>query len=138
MGKSTVLCALEPTGRPAGRLGTRAASIQRQPDNDGDIEVKTPRAAGETQRNAAATKASLFIRNPCSNNQTDNILIGVGVAVALSPRAAWIANTPRDSRAGATQRSPLRAQSTVGFPIGGHVNVLSDYKENGREENIKC
>ena len=26
-----------------------------------------------------------------------------------------------------------RAQSTVDFPIGGHVNVLSDYKETGPE-----
>ena len=26
-----------------------------------------------------------------------------------------------------------RTQSTVGFPIGGHVNVLSDYKETGPE-----
>ena len=25
--------------------------------------------------------------------------------------------------------SNLRAQSAVDFPIGGHVNVLSDYKE---------
>ena len=24
-----------------------------------------------------------------------------------------------------------RTQSTVGFAIGGHVNVLSDYKETG-------
>ena len=27
----------------------------------------------------------------------------------------------------------LRAQSTVDFPIGGHVTVLSDYKETGPE-----
>ena len=27
----------------------------------------------------------------------------------------------------------IRAQSTVDFPIGGHVNVLSDYKETGPE-----
>ena len=26
------------------------------------------------------------------------------------------------------------AQSTVDFPIGGHVNVLSDYKETGPEK----
>ena len=26
-----------------------------------------------------------------------------------------------------------QAQSTVDFPIGGHVNVLSDYKETGPE-----
>ena len=25
----------------------------------------------------------------------------------------------------------IRAQNTVDFPIGGHVNVLSDYKETG-------
>ena len=31
----------------------------------------------------------------------------------------------------------LRAQSTVDFPIGGHVNVLSDYKETGPEKNFK-
>ena len=30
-----------------------------------------------------------------------------------------------------------RAQSTVDFPIGGHVNVLSDYKETGPEKNSK-
>ena len=30
-----------------------------------------------------------------------------------------------------------RAQSTVDFPIGGHVNVLSDYKETGPEKNCK-
>ena len=30
-----------------------------------------------------------------------------------------------------------RAQSTVDFPIGGHVNVLSDYKETGPEKKIK-
>ena len=29
------------------------------------------------------------------------------------------------------------AQSTVDFPIGGHVNVLSDYKETGPEKNVK-
>ena len=29
-----------------------------------------------------------------------------------------------------------RAQSTVDFPIGGHVNVLSDYKETGPEKNL--
>ena len=27
------------------------------------------------------------------------------------------------------QPKTLKAQSTVDFPIGGHVNVLSDYKE---------
>ena len=27
----------------------------------------------------------------------------------------------------------IRAQSTVDFPIGGHVNILSDYKETERE-----
>ena len=31
----------------------------------------------------------------------------------------------------------LRAQSTVDFPIGGHVNVLSDYKETGPEKKSK-
>ena len=30
-----------------------------------------------------------------------------------------------------------RAQSTVDFPIGGHVNVLSDYKETGPEKKFK-
>ena len=30
-----------------------------------------------------------------------------------------------------------RAQSTVDFPIGGHVNVLSDYKETGPEKKSK-
>ena len=30
----------------------------------------------------------------------------------------------------------FRAQSTVDFPIGGHVNVLSDYKETGPEKKI--
>ena len=29
-----------------------------------------------------------------------------------------------------------RAQSTVDFPIGGHVNVLSDYKETGPEKKF--
>ena len=28
------------------------------------------------------------------------------------------------------------AQSNVDFPIGGHVNVLSDYKETGPEKNF--
>ena len=28
----------------------------------------------------------------------------------------------------------IRAQSTVDFPFGGHVNVLSDYKETGPEK----
>ena len=28
-------------------------------------------------------------------------------------------------------------QSTVDFPIGGHVNVLSDYKETGPENVLK-
>ena len=32
----------------------------------------------------------------------------------------------------------FRAQSTVDFPIGGHVNVLSDYKETGPEKKSKC
>ena len=32
---------------------------------------------------------------------------------------------------------PYSAQSTVDFPIGGHVNVLSDYKETGPEKNSK-
>ena len=31
----------------------------------------------------------------------------------------------------------IRAQSTVDFPIGGHVNVLSDYKETGPEKKSK-
>ena len=29
------------------------------------------------------------------------------------------------------------AQSTVDFPVGGHVNVLSDYKETGADDFIK-
>ena len=28
-------------------------------------------------------------------------------------------------------------ESTVDFPIGGHVNVLSDYKETGPEKKSK-
>ena len=28
------------------------------------------------------------------------------------------------------------AQSTVDFPVGGHVDVLSDYKETGPEKNV--
>ena len=31
----------------------------------------------------------------------------------------------------------IRAQSTVDFPIGGHVNVLSDYKETGPEKKLQ-
>ena len=109
-------------------------SIQRAPDNAGDVEVKTPSAVGETQRDAVATKASLFIRNPCSNNQTDNILIGVGVAAVLSPRAAWTARRAHRETAG--PRQPNRAQSIVDFLIGGHVNVLSDYKETEPEKSV--
>ena len=34
---------------------------------------------------------------------------------------------------GVKDSADYRAQSTVDFPIGGHVNVLSDYKETGSE-----
>ena len=40
-------------------------------------------------------------------------------------------------KSAATSRSlgnrDYRAESTVDFPMGGHVNVLSDYKETGPE-----
>ena len=35
------------------------------------------------------------------------------------------------------EQSCCRAQSTVDCPVGGHVNVLSDYKETGLEKNSK-
>ena len=37
-------------------------------------------------------------------------------------------------RRGVARNVRSRAQSTVGFPIGGHVNVLSDYTETVHEK----
>ena len=42
-------------------------------------------------------------------------------------------NTASRMQSTGESKSPLWAQSTVDFPIGGHVNVLSDYKETGPE-----
>ena len=43
-------------------------------------------------------------------------LVGISCVQCVTNQASW-------------------AQSTVDFPIGCHVNVLSDYKETGPEKN---
>ena len=49
-------------------------------------------------------------------------------SLEMTPRSVWCIRY---------LLSGLWAQSTVDFPIGGHVNVLSDYKETGPEKKSK-
>ena len=73
--------------------------------------------------------------------------VDVGTALNARPELFYASTHPRmhrpslsvvasDGRNAAT-RMTSRAQSTVDFPIGGHVNVLSDYKETGPEKKSK-
>ena len=48
----------------------------------------------------------------------------------------WFVQKLLDTFDTTRQFAEIRAQSIVSFPIGGHVNVLSDYKETVPEKKI--
>ena len=49
----------------------------------------------------------------------------------------WLFKVSSSVHPGRPLSFSIRAQSTVDFPIGSHVNVLSDYKETGPEKKKK-
>ena len=60
-----------------------------------------------------------FLTHLCSSNHIRNAKMGPSISVAIE-----------------LHNPNIRAQSTVYFPIGGLVSVLSDYMETGHENKL--